>query len=193
MQIFALSLSAPFIPLAFKEPLDRTAPFWDYVIGNETEAQAYADAHNLGTTDMSAIARHLADLPKRNTQRPRVAVVTQGSGPTLVATQGVAGVQSFPVHALGDDEIVDSSGAGDAFAGGFLAGVVRGEVLARCVDQGQWLAALCLRELGPSYASPVRPRVQRADVDVPQVSVSEADLRVMALRQRLAFGGLRGG
>ena len=39
----------------------------------------------------------------------------------------------------------------DAFAGGFLSGIVEGKSLEECVDRGQWLAALGLRELGPSY------------------------------------------
>ena len=38
----------------------------------------------------------------------------------------------------------------DAFAGGFCAGVVQGKSLEECVDMGQWLASLSIRELGPS-------------------------------------------
>merc|ERR1712000_389527 len=40
---FVLSLSAPFIPQFFKEVVDASAPYWDYIIGNETEAAAYAE------------------------------------------------------------------------------------------------------------------------------------------------------
>lgn len=42
-----MSLSAPFIPTAFKDALDQTEPYWDYIVGNESEAQAWAEAHNL--------------------------------------------------------------------------------------------------------------------------------------------------
>lgn len=42
----------------------------------------------------------------------------------------------------------------DAFAGGFLAGVVQGKPLDTCVDLGQWLAKLSIKELGPSYPFP---------------------------------------
>jgi len=147
---FALSLSAPFIPQFFKEPLDQTAPYWDYVVGNETEAISYADSHDLNTHDIPAIAKHLANLPKKNAQRKRVAIITQGTDPTVVAVQGEDQVRSFPVHPIAKEEIVDTNGAGDAFAGGFLAGLVKGEKLETCVDMGQWLAAQGLRELGPS-------------------------------------------
>lgn len=149
-QIFALSLSAPFIPQFFKDPLDQTAPYWDYVVGNETEAMSYADSHDLNTHDIPTIAKHLANLPKQNEKRKRVAIVTQGTEPTIVAVQGETEVRSLPVHQIGTDEITDTTGAGDAFAGGFMAGVVKGEPLEKCIDMGQWLAALSLRELGPS-------------------------------------------
>jgi adenosine kinase len=149
-KIFALSLSAPFIPQFFKEPVDASSPYWDYVIGNETEALAYAESHALGTTDLREIAKHLANLPKENSQRKRVAIVTQGTDPTLVATQGDEEVQVFPVLQIEQDKICDTNGAGDAFAGGFLAGVMRGETLDKCVAMGQWLAKLSIQELGPS-------------------------------------------
>lgn len=45
---FVLSLSAPFIPQFFKEVVDASAPYWDYIIGNETEAAAYAESHEIG-------------------------------------------------------------------------------------------------------------------------------------------------
>lgn len=146
---FVFSLSAPFISQFFKDPLDASAPYWDYVIGNETEALAYAESHGLETKDIKEIAKHLAALPKVNKNRERVAIITQGTHPTIVAENGKE-VQEFPIHPIDKSQIVDTTGAGDAFAGGFTAGLVAGESLARCVDQGQWLAKLSIQELGPS-------------------------------------------
>nr|POF24067.1 adenosine kinase [Quercus suber] len=151
---FILSLSAPFIPQFFKEPLDQTAPYWDYVIGNETEAEAYAESHGLNTKDIPTIAKALANLPKKNTKRKRTAIITQGTEPTIVAVEGEDQVKSYPVHLIEKSEIVDTIGAGDAFAAGYFAGVIQGEKQDTCVDMGQWLAALSLRELGAAYPSP---------------------------------------
>jgi adenosine kinase len=147
---FILSLSAPFIPQFFKDPLDASAPYWDYVIGNETEAAAYAESHGLATTDVKEIAKALANLPKENKQRKRVAIITQGTEPTVVAVQGEDEVKEFPVHAIAKEKINDTNGAGDAFAGGFAAGIVEGRSLAESIDMGQWLARLSIQELGPS-------------------------------------------
>lgn len=115
---------------------------------------SYADSHELNTHDIPTIAQHLANLPKKNTQRKRIAIVTQGTDPTVIAVQGESSVNTYPVHKIGKEEIVDTTGAGDAFAGGFFAGVAKGESMEKCVDMGQWLAALSLRELGPSYVIP---------------------------------------
>lgn len=146
---FIFSLSAPFIPQFFKDPLDASAPYWDYVIGNETEALAYAESHGLNTKDIKEIAKALAALPKENKQRERVAIITQGTDPTIVAVNGQE-IKEIPVHAIDPKKINDTTGAGDAFAGGFVAGLVAGTSLEQAVDQGQWLAQLSIQELGPS-------------------------------------------
>ena len=41
----------------------------------------------------------------------------------------------------------------DAFAGGFVSGIVEGKSLEQSVDQGHWLAHLSIKELGPQYVS----------------------------------------
>lgn len=147
-----MNLSAPFLATFFKDQMDSVLPYCDYIIGNESEALAYQESHNLNTTDITEIAKHLALLPKKNTQRPRVVVITQGTHPTIVATsEGGAKptIKTFPVHVIEEKDIVDTNGAGDAFAGGFLGGLVKGEPLETCVDMGQWLASWGIRQLGP--------------------------------------------
>ena len=89
------------------------------LFGNETEAAAYAEAHNLGTTKVEEIALKLAMLPKENGSRSRLVVITQGSEPVITVQH--AKVASWPVEKLDSAAIVDTNGAGDAFVGGFLA------------------------------------------------------------------------
>lgn len=149
-KVFFLSLSAPFIPQFFKDPVDKSSPYWDYIVGNETEALSYAESHGLETKDLKEIVKHLANLPKENEKRKRTAIITQGTLPTLVAVQGEDSVQEFPVHEIEKSAINDTNGAGDAWAGGFIAGLVQGKDLKTCVDMGAWLAKLSIQELGPS-------------------------------------------
>lgn len=124
------------------------------MIGNETEALSYAEARNLDTKSIPEIAKAMAALPKKNTKRKRTVIITQGTDPTVVAIEGESDVKEFPVHAIGKDKINDTNGAGDAFAGGFVAGIVQGKPLDTSIDMGSWLAKLSIQELGPSYPFP---------------------------------------
>lgn len=110
-----LSISAPFIPQFFKDQLDTVMPYTDYVFCNETEARAYSASHNWGTEDVVEITKKLAQLPKKNTGRPRVAVVTQGTLPTITAVSkpnGDADVKEFSVVEIAKEKITDTNGAG---------------------------------------------------------------------------------
>ncbi|KAI1393399.1 Ribokinase-like protein [Hypoxylon trugodes] len=153
---FIVNLSAPFIAEFFKDPLDASSKYWDYIICNESEAAAYARSHSLSVaeTDIPGIAKAISNLPKENTKKPRIVVITQGTLPTVVAIQGQDTVKEYSVHAIDPSKITDTNGAGDAFAGGFVAGLVQGKTLEASVDIGQWLARLSIQELGPSYPFP---------------------------------------
>ena len=111
-KIFALSFSAPFIPTVFKDALEQTSGYWDFVIGNETEARSWAEGQGKETKDVKEIAKMMAELPKVNGARKRTVVITQGTAPTVVAVQGGSLVSEFPVHKIEDKEICDTNGAG---------------------------------------------------------------------------------
>src|SRR5579859_2244674 len=109
--------------------MDSTSPYWDYLFGNESEALAYSASHNLNTQSIPAIATHIALLPKANSQRQRVVVITQGADATIVAIakpDGSVDVTEYPTAKIASDEIVDTNGAGDAFAGGFMGKLILG-------------------------------------------------------------------
>ncbi len=158
-KIFSMNLSAPFLPQFFKGPLDDSAPYWDYLIGNEAEAEAYAESHGLKENfSVLETAKAIAKLPKVNHKRPRVVVFTQGIDNTIAVTYNHTTdeltVQEFPVVQLDPSALVDTNGAGDAFAGGFLSGLVQGLSLEKSVAVGQWLAAQSIQENGPAYPYP---------------------------------------
>lgn len=81
-----LNLSAPFIAQFFKVQLEELLPHVDILIGNESEAAAYAEAAGLGDAKPEQIASTLAVFSKSNASRPRVVVITQGPDSTLVAS-----------------------------------------------------------------------------------------------------------
>lgn len=111
-KIFMLSLSAPFIPQFFKDQVAATSPYWDYVVGNETEVRSWAESQGHKTQDVKEIALLLAELPKKNQARKRVVTVTQGTDPTVIAVQGEKTTKEVKVHPIGKEEINDTNGAG---------------------------------------------------------------------------------
>lgn len=159
-KVLALNISAPFIAEFFKDPLDASLPYVDYVVANEEEAAAYAKSHGLSAdpSDLVAIATAVAKLPKENTKRPRTVVFTHNVEPTVTVTYdhvtGKVDVAQFAVRELAADKIVDTNGAGDAFAAGFIASLVQGKDLKDAVSVGHWAAALSIQEIGPSFPFP---------------------------------------
>ncbi len=150
---FMLSLSAGFIPQFFKDPLAELLPYCDYVFGNENEAATWAETQGHKDISMTEAAKLMAKSKKVNTKKPRVVIITQGTDPTIVAVYSEGkevDVKEYPVAAIEESKINDTNGAGDAFAGGFCAGVVDGDSLEECIRKGHWLARLSLQELGPS-------------------------------------------
>ncbi|KAA1110499.1 adenosine kinase [Puccinia graminis f. sp. tritici] len=167
-KIFTMNLSAPFIAEFFKDNVDQLLPHVDYLFGNESEAAAYAAAHNWDTKDLPTIAVRIAALPKKVQTRPRVVIITQGSESTIVASTNASAFSSpadlkaveaghvliVPVSPLKDEEIVDTNGAGDAFAGGVLAGLVLGKPIDQCIEIGHKLGKMCVGQVGPQLKWP---------------------------------------
>ncbi|CAN0007666.1 unnamed protein product [Ascophyllum nodosum] len=149
-KVLAMNLSAPFVVQFFGEQMSTALAYCDYVFGNETEAATFGEKHGWGS-DVSTVALKLAALPKASGTRARVVVFTQGADSTIVASEG--NVHVYAVDALSKDELVDTNGAGDAFVGGFLAQVIKGQDLNKCVDAGHWASRVVIQRSGCTFPS----------------------------------------
>jgi adenosine kinase len=105
------------------------------------------------TKDIPTIAAKLAALPKKNASRPRTVVITQGPLSTVVV-EGSSAPKTFPVNKLSEDQIVDTNGAGDAFAGAFVGATVLGKSVAEAVEAGHKLGQICVGQIGPQFKWP---------------------------------------
>jgi sugar/nucleoside kinase (ribokinase family) len=104
----------------------------DVLFGNEAEIAAMAEVNDLD----AAIAKVAADVP--------VLVVTRSeSGATAVAGDERVDVPAEPIERL-----VDTTGAGDLFAAGFLAGQARGLSLEQSLKLGAIAAAEVIQHYG---------------------------------------------
>ncbi|XP_068617600.1 uncharacterized protein Adk2 [Battus philenor] len=147
---FIMNLSAPFVSQFYKEPLEKLIPYVDVLFGNETEADAFAKAFNLPGQNPEEIARNISSLPKLNSARQRVVVITQGSEPVILA-EGES-LNLIPVQKLSTEKIVDTNGAGDAFAGGFLGQLVQGKSYETCVKCGIYAATHVIQHSGCTFS-----------------------------------------
>jgi len=152
--IYCLNLSAPFIVQVppFRACLNKTLPDVDILFGNETEARAYAEAMGWETDNVPFIATRLSLIPmndKAGQGRKRKVVITQGCEPTVVAINGH--VTLYPIIKLEANKIVDTNGAGDAFVGGFLAALSKGQDVAACCKAGNHSASIIIQHSGCTY------------------------------------------
>jgi adenosine kinase len=149
-KVLMMNLSAPFISQFFTDRLVAALPYVDVLFGNETEATTFSEVQKFGTTDIAEIARRIAALPKENSARPRMVVVTQGDG-NVIIVQGTEQPKEFPVTRLAPDMIKDTNGAGDAFAGGFVAQYIQGKPIEECVKCGIWTATEVIQQSGCAF------------------------------------------
>ena len=75
------------------------------------------------------IATRLSLIPSAKSHTCTV-VITQGCDPTIAAINGH--VTKYPIIELTKEKFVDTHGAVDSYAGGFLNGLIDGVPLDRC-------------------------------------------------------------
>lgn len=149
-KITAINLGATFLCQFYKDQQMQVFPHVEYVFGNESEAQVFAETHNLGTNDCVEIAKKMADpalFPLSREGAVRKVVITQGADPTIVAV-GTEKVLTIKPKALAKEKIVDVNGAGDAFVGGFLSQLVGDASLEQCVLAGHYCARIIIQTSG---------------------------------------------
>jgi ribokinase len=130
---------APFVTLP-PEDLGRCDP----LVVNETEASALCGGH---ITDTTSARDAMGDL----THSARSVVVTLGPQGAVVGSQGVVQHISAPVV-----DVVDTTGAGDAFIGALAARLAAGDDLFAAVMTGVTAGSFAVTGVGAqsSYATP---------------------------------------
>ncbi len=142
----ALTLSDSFCversPDGFRDLVERTV---DVLFGNEDEIRALYETTN--TDDALEHAKRWCDL----------IVVTRGAQGSTVVAGGIR----HDIEAVKVDKVVDTTGAGDLFAAGFLYGLTTGRDLATCARLGSMAAAEVISHFG------ARPETSLAKLAAP--------------------------
>lgn len=148
-KLFAFNIAAPFLVEFFWDKMQEVLPYADVVMCNDSEATAFGKRQGWNEKDLKDVAQRLAALPKKNTQRERMVIFTQGPNPTIVYYNGK--VHEFAPVVCPESEIVDLNGAGDAFAGGFMAAVYLNKSVEDCVRAGHYCAWEVIRRSGATF------------------------------------------
>jgi sugar/nucleoside kinase (ribokinase family) len=99
--------------------------------------------------------REALTITRAKTVKEAAEVLHEWGAELVVITRGEKGVllydgsfREFPALPINPEEIVDPTGAGDAFAGGFLAGYSRGMPIEECVRLGLERAREVIKKWG---------------------------------------------
>ena len=139
---------------AFSNEIKEMIEYGDIVFANKEEALHFVSkVLKVNFADVSELAEILARMPKKNKNKARVFVVTCGPERAYVAkynhlTEVMEYSGSFLPLMISKDKIVDTNGAGDSFAGGFLAYYTMGHEIEKCVMAGHWAASQIIQRNG---------------------------------------------
>jgi len=142
-RMIAITLSDSFVVERHREALlGFLETQVDLVFANETEITALFQ-----TSDFDAAVAALRDKVK-------IAAVTRGAEGSVVS----AGGDTYAVGAFPVEKVVDTTGAGDQYAAGFMFGLATGRPLNVCGQLGSLAAAEVISHYGP------RPQVSLKDL-----------------------------
>jgi sugar/nucleoside kinase (ribokinase family) len=138
-----------------RDAIDQLFGRVDIVFLNEDEARLYADSPNLQKAAAAVLARGC-----------RAVLIKKGENGALVVSRRSGGTDTFVCAAYPLEEVIDPTGAGDAFAGGVMGTLAAGRDyelagLRRAVVTGAVLASFNVEGFGPHGLE----RIGQADVD----------------------------
>jgi sugar/nucleoside kinase (ribokinase family) len=90
----------------------------------------------------------------------KIVIITQGDRGATISVENTI----HEVPAYKPEKLVDPTGAGDAFIGGFLAEYVKGEECAWCSHVGSAVASLVVEGMGPTHFGDRQEIYRRAHV-----------------------------
>lgn len=144
----AMTLSDPFC-------VDRYRDEFLELMRSGTVDIVLANEHELISLYQTASFETALDAIKQDC---KLAAVTRSEKGSIVVSRE----ENLVVNAHPVDEVVDSTGAGDLYAAGFLHGYTRGRSLADCARLGSLAAALSIQQTGPRPHQNLREAAEQA-------------------------------
>ena len=136
----ALSLSDSFCVTKWHEEILDLTKNVDIVFGNEEEFKA------LFKTEI------LSDAISASRSQLKLSIITRGHNGSIIISDS----QTDEVVAYPPDKLVDTTGAGDLYAAGFLYGLSKNMRHHECANLGSYLSSKVISVLGPRTEKDIR-------------------------------------
>ncbi len=107
----------------------------DYLFGNAAEMMEFTHAESIEEAPLYF-------------KKSQLVVLTNGKNGCWVKDKDSEDAVHYDAIPVPDDQVVDTTGAGDFFKGGFLDAALKGKSVARCVKEGAFAASLVIQHQG---------------------------------------------
>ncbi|KAJ8971814.1 hypothetical protein NQ317_004844 [Molorchus minor] len=125
----------------------------DIVFGNKREFEALAKLMSLSLNELT---KNLVGNKKYKLEYGKIIVITDGS--KMVTCIEKEKIENFDVLPIEKNDIRDTTGAGDAFTGGFIAGLCMNKSIKECAQVGCYAAYHIIKQIGctlPDFVSDI--------------------------------------
>ena len=149
-KIYGFNLPSFYFLETFQNDIQELISYADILFANIDEAKFFCLKMVIDIKQsMEKIITALAKMSKKNKNKNRIVVITASAEPAWVCDYSfkenkVKWCKSYEVNYVPDNLIVDTNGAGDSFAGGFLSQYMKGKSIDECMKAGHWAASLII-------------------------------------------------
>jgi adenosine kinase len=161
--IYGFNLPSIYFLENFTRDIIKLCEYADIIFANASEALFFCKLLNIKTdTKTEDLAEQLCKrINKINNRKKRIVVITCGPLPAVCCeydhkNKKVTFCGTFPVKNVSPENIIDTNGAGDSFAGGFLSQYMKGKSLDKCMKAGHWAASVIIQKRGCQIPNDIR-------------------------------------
>jgi len=155
-KIFGFNLPSFYFIQTYLSDIMELVTYADILFANLAEAKFLGELLNLDEdliNNLPELCKTFAQYGKQNENKKRVVVITCGPDPAYITEydftkKEVTFAAMYPPEYVDENLIVDTNGAGDAFAGGFLSKFMQKKPLDECVMAGHWAASIIIQKRG---------------------------------------------